>query len=73
MNFHAQDLSNAVSGIPPTARYGHGFALQNSKLYVHCGCTSSDQNIDLRKVRTENVKIRTDPQDRVMDGWSVAQ
>ena len=44
-----------------------------SKLYVHCGCTSSDQNIDLRKVRTENVKIRTDPQDRVMDGWSVAQ
>ena len=31
------------------------------------------QLIDLEKVRTDNLKFRTDLQDRVMDGWSVTQ
>ena len=30
-----------------------------------------EQHIDLEKVRTDNLKIRTDLPDRVMDGWSV--
>ena len=32
-----------------------------------------EQLIDLEKVRTENLKFRTDLQKRVMDGWSVTQ
>jgi hypothetical protein len=32
------DLSNlAVAGIPPSARYGHGFTCAEGKLYVHGG------------------------------------
>ena len=31
------------------------------------------QLIDLRKVRAENLKFRTDLRDRVVDGWSVIQ
>ena len=30
-----------------------------------------EQLIDLKKVRTDNLKFRTDLQDQVMDGWSV--
>ena len=29
--------------------------------------------IDLEEVKTDNLKFRTDLQDRVMDGWSVTQ
>ena len=29
--------------------------------------------IDLEKVRTNNLKFRTDHQDLVIDGWSVTQ
>ena len=32
-----------------------------------------EQLIDLRKVRTDNLKSRTDLRDRVMNGWSVTQ
>ena len=32
-----------------------------------------EQLINLKKVRTDNLKIRTDLQDLVMDGWSVTQ
>ena len=32
-----------------------------------------EQLINLGKVRTENLKFRTDLRDRVMDGWSVTQ
>ena len=32
-----------------------------------------EQLIDLEKVRTENLKFRTDLRDQVMDGWSVTQ
>ena len=32
-----------------------------------------EQLIDLEKVRTDNLKLRTDLRDRVMDGWSVTQ
>ena len=32
-----------------------------------------EQLINLEKVRTENLKLRTDLGDRVMDGWSVTQ
>ena len=32
-----------------------------------------EQLIDLEKVRTDNLKFRTDLRDRVMDGWSVTQ
>ena len=32
-----------------------------------------EQLINLEKVRTENLKFRTDLRDRVMDGWSVLQ
>ena len=32
-----------------------------------------EQLIDLGKVRTENLKFRTDLRDQVMDGWSVIQ
>ena len=31
------------------------------------------QLIDLEKVRTKNLKFRTDLRDQVMDGWSVTQ
>ena len=30
-----------------------------------------EQLINLEKVRTDNLKFRTDLQDRVKDGWSV--
>ena len=32
-----------------------------------------EQLIDLEKLRTENLKFRTDLQDQEMDGWSVTQ
>ena len=32
-----------------------------------------EQLIDLEKVRTDNLKFRTDLRDQVMDGWSVTQ
>ena len=32
-----------------------------------------EQLIDFRKVRTENLKFRTDLQDQVMDGWLVTK
>ena len=32
-----------------------------------------EQLIDLEKVRTDNLKFRTDLRDRNMDGWSVTQ
>ena len=32
-----------------------------------------EQLIDLEKVRTENLKFRTDLPDRVMEGWSATQ
>ena len=32
-----------------------------------------EQLIDLEKVRTDNLKFRTDLGDQVMDGWSVTQ
>ena len=32
-----------------------------------------EQLFYLRKVRTENVKFRTDLRNRVMDGWSVTE
>ena len=32
-----------------------------------------EQLINLKKVRSENLKFRTDLQNRVMDGWSVTQ
>ena len=32
-----------------------------------------EQLVDLRKVRTEDLKFRTDLRDLVMDGWSVTQ
>ena len=32
-----------------------------------------EQLINLEKVRTENLKFRTDLQDLVKDGWSVTQ
>ena len=32
-----------------------------------------EQLIDLEKVRTKNLKFRTDLRDRVMNGWSVTQ
>ena len=32
-----------------------------------------EQLIDLEKVRTENLKFRTDLRDQVMDGWSVTK
>ena len=32
-----------------------------------------EQLINLEKVRTDNLKFRTDLQDQVMDGWSVTQ
>ena len=32
-----------------------------------------EQLIYLEKVRTDNLKFRTDLRDRVMDGWSVTQ
>ena len=32
-----------------------------------------EQLIDFEKVRTDNLKFRTDLRDRVMDGWSVTQ
>ena len=32
-----------------------------------------EQLIDLRKVKTENLKFRTDLEDRVMNSWSVTQ
>ena len=31
------------------------------------------QIINLRKVKTDNLKFRTDLLDQVVDGWSVAQ
>ena len=33
----------------------------------------SEQLIDLEKVRTDHLKLRTDFRDLVMDGWSVTQ
>ena len=32
-----------------------------------------EQLIDLEKVRTDNLKFRTDLRDRKMDGWSLTQ
>ena len=32
-----------------------------------------EQLIDLEKVRSDNLKFRTDLQDLVIDGWSVTQ
>ena len=32
-----------------------------------------EQLIDLEKVKTDNLKFRTDLQDLVMDGWLVTQ
>ena len=32
-----------------------------------------EQLIDLEKVRSDNLKFRTDLRDLVMDGWSVTQ
>ena len=32
-----------------------------------------EQLIDLEKVRTDNLKFRTDFRDQIMDGWSVTQ
>ena len=39
-------------------------------IFTQC---SSEQLIDLEKVKTDNLKFRTDLRDRVMDGWSVTQ
>ena len=33
------DLSDAASGVPPAARYLHGFTSAGGKLYVHGGCS----------------------------------
>ena len=38
-------------------------------LQAHC----IEQLINLEKVRTDNLKFRTDLRDLVMDGWSVTQ
>ena len=36
------DLSDAASGVPPTARYNHGFTSVGGKLYVHGGLDAYD-------------------------------
>ena len=37
------DLTAAASGAPPAARYAFGFATAGGRLYVHAGCTSTDE------------------------------
>ena len=41
--------------------------------YFHLAQFLLEQLSDLEKVRTDNLKFRTDLRDRVMDGWSVTQ
>ena len=37
------DLTTATSGSPPAARYAFGLASAGGRLYVHAGCTSTDE------------------------------
>ena len=42
-------------------------------IFAHCSSSSSSAAHHSQKVRTENLKLWTDLQDRVMDDWSVIQ
>ena len=45
----------------------------NGNIFTQVCSMLIEQLIDLRKLRTENLKIRTDMQDWRLDGWSVTQ
>ena len=54
--------------------YCIGHILNGNIFTSHILCSMLiKQLIDLRKVRAENLKFRTDLRDRVVDGWSVIQ
>ena len=71
---HIREFLNAM--IDTSYRVRSGLKKLHFSLSSQLFCSMLiEQLIDLEKVpaRTENLKFRTDLQDRVMDGWSVTQ
>ena len=54
-------------------RYRLELKFSLSKIFDQCSSSSSSTSKNLEKVRTDNLKIRTDLRDWVMDGWSVTK
>ena len=43
-NMSWTDLSTPASGVPPSPRWGHGFAALNGLFYAFAGCTAPNAN-----------------------------
>ena len=70
---HETTYQNSCKSLINTC-YSIGHRLEFKYFHFARFCSMSiEQLINLKKVRTENLKLRTNLQDQVMDGWSVTQ